>query len=307
MSRFSLKKNATLGLDIGSQTIKAVQLKHQEGGQSSLQFCGKFSFENQEEKIHSIKKFIESNKLSGANVACCLDDESMRIRKVELPQMPEADFKEAVKWKMRDIVEGAIDQYVIRYSQLKNVDKPDSKTKTVVSYAVKKQVITQTMQILNKCGLKVSAIEPEAVSLAYATDLNYSSAERWMAAVDIGTTHTLMTIIGYGQFYFSRPLVGINLQGASQNQKEFHQKLAAEIQNTIDTFSVTYKVEKIDSIYLSGGGAYLADLRNYLSKNLGIQAENFNPFLKVLVGSSFKEEIEKNGALYTKALALAYI
>lgn len=305
-SKFSFKKSSTLGIDIGSTSTKIVKLTHKDGQNSILEFAGIFEGDPKSENfIPELKKFISSHKLSGSSSASSLDDNSMKIRKLELPKMPDADLKEAVKWKMRDIVDGDIEDFIVRWSHLPG--SGDGKQISLVGYAVKKSAATQLKQILTKIGTHPEYIEPAIVSLSAACGAVNDDDEQWTGCIDIGPSNSIMSIMGNGKFYFSRPLPGIRINPKENVDNDFLQRVAAEVQNTIDTFSVLFKAEGVQKIYLSGGGALSGNLADYLSTNLGVACEVIKPFANIDISPEMNETVQKSGHLFTQALALARI
>lgn len=291
------KKTQCLGVDLGSHYIKFVHMEHSDNKNELLYYD---KFERNENNFSELKKFIKDKKLSGLKTAICVDDESLRIRKVELPKMPETDMKEAVKWKMRDVVEGDIEDYVVRYSKLPQ-ENPNAKQIDSVAYVMHKKKVQDTIQEIENIGLKPEYLEPSVVSLAASVEAVYPSDEEWVASIDIGSKNSLMIINGKGSFYFSRPLNGIKISEDQSDHEIFLHQLAAEIQNTIDTFSITFRVEQLSRILISGGGALKINLNEYLSTNLGIKTETLDTMKR------FTTNKNSESALYSQAISLAEI
>lgn len=303
---FNFGKLGLLGLDIGSHCLKIVKLARAGGGRFKIDFCGAYDVEENsvtfQETVHDI---LKTNNLLGLPTAACINDPSLKIRKVELPPMPESDLKDALRWKMRDAVEGAIEDYTVAHSILEESIMAGAKKQILVGYAIKRQSIFEWMGRLTKLGLKPKILEPAVISLASCIEKIYPSEDNWIAGIDLGAYKCMLVIVGRGKFYFSRPLSGIQLSEARSDLNGFMQKLAAEIQNSIDTFSVIFQVEKINRILLSGGGAVLPGLSEYLTKNLGVETGILNPF--AIAEPSENQKIPPDQQhLYAQAAALAW-
>lgn len=305
---FSFKKTDVLGIDIGSHCVKIVKMTRKDGPNYRLDFCGVFSIPKDSKTfIADLHKTLAENNLLGMRAAACLDDESLKIRKIELPAMPDSDLKEAVRWHMRDVVEGSIDDFNISYSPIEEAISGGSKRVTLVGYAVKRKVVDKWQNLLIQVGLKPAAIEPSVISLSACIERIYPSEDRWIAGIDLGAQKTLMVIIGHGKFYFSRPLPRIQLDEADQDSASFMKNLAGEIQNSMDTFSVTFHVEKINKIFLTGGGAGTTDLVSYLTKNLAIDTEVLDPFEGIEAETEVKKIASDKPYLYSQAAGLACV
>jgi len=81
------------------------------------------------------------------------------------------------------------------------------------------------------------------------------------------------------------------------------EKLGLEIQHAIDAFSISHQIEKIEKLFLTGGGAASENLSATLSKNLGIVTELFNPFQGIEQTNEFALATEKPYLLAVSALS----
>ncbi len=297
----SSKKNQTIGIDIDENSVTVVRATH-TNGMPVIDFCGMLDVElSHSDWENKLKSFLSQNNLTPGVAATCLDDASFKIRKIELPKMPDTDMREAVKWKMRDVVEGAIDDYSVRYSTLGPTQ--DTKRVSMVGYAVKKKSVEDVVARLGRVGLNAKFVEPSVVSLA--SSIETQGSEEWTAAIDLGVVKSVMVIIGNGRFYFSRPLTGLAFN--QSDVQSFNQKLAAEIQNSLDTFAVTYHIEQMSRLFLTGVGSLTVGLDDYLTQNLGISTQLANPFVGVSIDKKLLESLKDKLPLYSQAVALAKV
>lgn len=300
------KKTNAVGLDMGTSSTKLVKLKKITGNAYALELCLLINTPlASAEYIDLTKEALLKSKMSGQKIAASLEDPSVRIRKLEMPGMPAADLKEAIKWKMRDHVDGTIEENNIMSSLIEETVVGGTKKQVLIGYAVKKQAVKDRIDLIQKLGVHAISLEPMAVTLAACLEKVYPSENQWVAAVELGHSKTIMVINGRGKFHFSRPLPGITLSDAAKDTAAFNRKLAAEIQNTLDTFSVTFHIDKIDRLFLSGGGASINELPEYLSKNLAIETGLLNPFIGIEISDALKERIDDKPYLYSLAVGLA--
>lgn len=303
---FLKKKTPLLGVDLGHRSLKVVRL-NRLASRESLDFCASAEIGEETAPFDSLRQFVHRHHLQGSQAAVCLDDPSLKIRRVELPKMPEADMKEAVRWKLRDVVEGSVEDYIVRYSMMNEIASPNEKKLIVIGYAVKKSAVDNILQDFSRAGLNALFMEPQAVSLASACHKVSPSPREWVGGIDFGATKTIMVILGDGRVAYSRPLPGIDLTLATSDPEAFRKKGAAEIQNTIDSFIVMYRVDAVKKLFLTGGGCLVGGLTSYLGTNLGIATSLLQPFEGIEVDSRFTGEVNKNYGLYANAVALARI
>ena len=260
-----------------------------------------------EETASILKDYVAAHNLAGTPAAVAFQDESLHIRRMDLPKMPEEDLKEAVRWQLRDVAEGSMDDYVIQYSILEEVPSVDMVKLNMLGFAIKKNLIHSQVQILEKAGMKPFFMQPTPVSLATMVEKTYPSMDKeWVACIDIGFKRSNFLALEGRKLHFVRPLAGVSLAQAVELKTEYPTKLALEIQHAIDAFSITYHVEKVEKIFLAGGGAGIENLSVYLSQNLGIVTEILNPFLGLEQVSQFPLAAQKP-YLFGPAIGLAYL
>lgn len=304
---FLSKKPEVVGIDIGSHRVKVVRMAPKKTG-GMVAFCKSMEWNPLETgATESLKSFIQREGLKGCRAASCLSDPDVKMSKMELPGMPEGDLREAVRWKMRDILEGPMESYVVRSIVLEELAALPAKKLSLLGLANKRERVTALSLMLKQIGLEDSFIEPEAVTLAASVERVCPSREVWVGALDIGAKKNLLIINGQGKFSFARSLPANPLPGPRADDAQFNQKLAALIQNTIDTFTVSYKVEKLGRLFLCGGGASQNGLSEHLTTNLGIPTEILNPFQGLELAPGIEKGFMENQQMFAQATALAQV
>ena len=201
-----------MGLDLGRAGLKLVGIRPDRSvSQWRYPLASGLVWQSNEDEIARIRAFIRSQGLAGCPVAVNLDDDSLKIRKVELPRMPEADRKEAVTWQIREILDGDPANYVIRHSLIdESAGVTESGKAAYMVYAVKKSVIEGVMALVKKLLLVPKVVEPKVVSLLAAFGrVNGFQAGRYDALIEIGESKSLFAVVREGRLYFSRPLSGV--------------------------------------------------------------------------------------------------
>lgn len=298
-------KKSVLGIDIGSKATKIVQLAFTGTEKPTLAAASLIDTGFADEGFTgNLKTYLSEHKLHRSSVATSIDHDSMKIRNMEVPKMPHADMVEALKWKLRDVVEGDIDEYTVSYSKISESEGMDSPVVDVVAYAIRKEAVMALKVTLEKMGLLPFFIEPASVTLASTLERCHSDDDRFVAGLDIGWTQTLFYVVGRGVFTFSRPLRDINLELQQKDPENFAKQVAIELQKSIDTFAVNFKMQTISSVYLCGGGSLVPGLAEYLQTNMGLETALLNPFKSLNV----KDDL--GGArpeLFAQAVGLAYL
>ena len=337
------KRRGILGMDLGSSGVKFVRLRGK--GEAALAVSHWYYpgavYEEGAAEISSLRSFLMKNELGGSPVACNIEENSLKIRRVELPKMPDADLKEAVRWQLRDVVEGPVSEYNVRYSLLEEVSTGETQRLSLIAYAIKKNEIFRLVDFLRQLSLSPVLIEPTSVSLLAAFDALIGwKKEEYYGVIDFGEKSTVFIALNDRKIFFSRPLPGVSgrdLQAAFQKEwnlspaeseemkryfmgkelslprlsplleraavtlQAFYTKTAVEIQKSLDAFYLMFRKEKVHYLFLCGGGGSLRGLKDSLAKNLAIPTSLLDPTQK------FKMEpaLEMPAPVYDVALGLA--
>ncbi|QQR81207.1 MAG: pilus assembly protein PilM [Deltaproteobacteria bacterium] len=296
-------KKDLVGMDLGHTSVKMVRIKHKSSGMDEAQqwlFEGAVSTKNPE-NVAAFRKFLRKHNLDHASVVCNIEDPSLKIRRVDLPKMPASDVPDAIRWQMRDVVDGPVNEFVVRYTVIEDYQNGDVKKTAYVAYAIRKNIIQAQTDFLKKIGLDVVAIEPTSVSLVAAFDrLEDWEEDQFYAIVDIGEVKSFFIVLNAGKLFFSRPLMsvcGSAYRNMENDKPGFYTQCAVEIQKSIDGFSLVFRRDKIDGLYLCGGGADIPEFCEALQQALAIPTKVLSPAQKLTM---------KDGScLYDTAIGLA--
>lgn len=334
-----LKPKETTGCDIGAASTKFVALsrKSEELYLKSLGIIETDLLSDNTVAVQRAKAFLKEHGLAGSKVNLNIEDHSLKIRRMDLPEMPANDLKIAIRWNFREYVDGPIEKYSVGHSDFGDF-KINGDKRPILAFGVTNDAVEKLLKTAKLVGLKPVSVEPNATALLAAFDYNVGwSKAKYSVMIDLGMKVANFVVLGDGYLLFSRPLPNAAIENLAKNlSKElgmppeqvlgsiksyqsatqlpeptqtkvnnvmtsFLSNLVVEIQRSIDAFCLQFHADKVDIIYLCGGGSLIANIGQFISKNLGIVAEHFNPFEKINVGPN---KIP-NPQLYTVAVGLA--
>ena len=301
----SAKKRSVLGVDIGSRATKLVQFKFSGKGGPEFEVCELLNTGFTDESFSSsLQAYLTDAKLNNSLAAVSFEDDSLIIRKFELPKMPDEELIEAIRWNLRDHVDEDLSLYTVTFSEIDIKRNEEDTLRHYLAYAVKRQAVADFKLRMEQLGLAPFMVEPRDVTLASALDRCFPDEEHYHAGVDIGYHSSRFFVVGRRSFSFTRYLPIICYKNYEDNADEFRKKLAIEIQKSIDTFQVNFQMEPIQSIHLCGAGALVPELTDYLQKNLGIETGLLNPFTSIQGVENFPE---MKPELFAQAVSLAFL
>ncbi|WP_429884409.1 type IV pilus biogenesis protein PilM [Geoalkalibacter halelectricus] len=319
---FKSKKDI-VGIDIGSSSVKLVQLKEVKGG-FQLQNMGLMPLPPEAIVDHSImdptvvqdtiRNLVESLKVKTKNVATSISGHSVIIRKITLPIMAEEELESSIQWEAEQYIPFDINDVNIDF-QILGPDAKDPSQMNVMLVAAKKDFVNDHVAVFTDIGMNPVVMDIACFAVENMFEASYgNSPEEIVALINIGAGGMNVNILKAGESAFTRDIqVGGNMideelqkrLGVSGEDAErlklggqvedvdasevaaviadAAESLAQEVQRSLDFFSATSADEKVQKVYLAGGVSRAAEVVEALEERLGIPVEVINPFAGIVV------------------------
>ncbi len=319
-----VKKNL-VGLDIGSSSVKAVELQRKG---SSLQLVS-LGYENLQPDTIVDGQIMELNNVSNVitsifnehaiktlRVAAGVSGHSVIVKNIVLPLMSEEELQESFSWHAEEHIPFDIADVNLDYQVIGNT----SDTLNVLMAACKSDKIANMKQAIQLAGKTPVVIDIDAFALQNCYEVNYQPQPgQVVALLNIGAATMNINILNGVRSVFARDASVGGSQYTSLLQKElgltFEQAeavkrgyampegvearpiqpiietvsdtLALEVRKTMDFYRATAEEggDSIQKILVAGGGSKLPGLAEYLGKRFEIPVEVFDPFRQIEVDS----------------------
>jgi len=323
MFKKSMGKKNLVGLDIGSSSVKAVELSKKG---SALQLLN-MGFENLQTDTIVDGQIMELNNVSNVisniftehqiktpRVAAGVSGHSVIVKNIVLPAMSQEELQESFSWHAEEHIPFDIADVNLDYE----LTSKSSESLHVLMAACKSDKIANVKQAIQLAGKQPVIIDVDAFALQNCYEVNYQpKAGEIVALLNIGAATMNINILNGTRSVFARDASVGGSQYTSLLQKElglsFEQAegvkrgmplpdgiaarpiqpiietvsdiLALEVKKTIDFYRATAAEgdTTIQKILLAGGGSKLPGLAEFLSRRFEIPVEVFNPFQQIEV------------------------
>jgi type IV pilus assembly protein PilM len=323
MFKKSMGKKNLVGLDIGSSSVKAVELGRKG---SALQLLN-MGFENLQTDTVVDGQIMELNNVSNVisnifsehqirtpRVAAGVSGHSVIVKNIVLPQMSQEELQESFSWHAEEHIPFDIADVNLDYE----LTSKSSESLHVLMAACKSDKIANVKQAIQLAGKQPVIIDVDAFALQNCYEVNYDPRPgEVVALLNIGAATMNINILNGTRSVFARDASVGGSQYTSLLQKElglsFEQAegvkrgmplpegieprpiqpiietvsdiLALEVRKTMDFYRATAEEGEaaIQKILLAGGGSKLPGLAEYLAKRFEIPVEVFNPFRQIEV------------------------
>lgn len=320
---FKRGKTSMVGVDVGSSSVKAVELQGKSGdfqllslGFETLQSDSVVDGQIMELNAvsNAIGNIFNEHKIKTTKIAAGVNGHSVIVKNIVLPQMSDAELHESFAWHAEEHIPFDITDVNLDYHVTGQTDDAIH----VLMAACKRDKIANLKQAIQLAGKQPVVIDVDAFALQNCYELNYEPQPgQVVALLNIGASTTNINILNGVRSVFTRDATFGGNQYTSLLQKElgltFDQAesvkrgmplpegaeqretgpildtvsdiLALEIQKTMDFYRATVEdgESAVEKILVSGGGSKLSGLVEFLSKRFEISVEMFDPFRKIRV------------------------
>jgi len=313
------KKKEVIGVDIGSSSVKLVQLKAQKGAYHLLsagviplppEAIVDNTLMDSASIVGAIRNLVASLGIKVKDVACSISGNSVIIRKITLPTMTSEELEDQIVWEAEQYIPFDINDVNLDF-QILSPDTIDPAKMNVLLVASKKDLINDYVAVFNEAGLQLSVVDVASFTIQNAFETNHDvDPEDVVALINIGASVMNINIVKDGITLFTRDVqMGGNLyseeiqkqMGLSSADAESMKMLAngagstvllevlakvnetitQEIRRSLDFYNSTASEERITRIFLSGGCSKVYNLLDTINDRLGVPVEMINPFAKV--------------------------
>lgn len=207
------REKGVVGLDIGSHSIKTVELSPKKKEGKDLFEVKKIGYEllprdaivegtiiDSAAVVETIKMIFDENKITNKNVAISISGNSVIIKKISLPSMETEELAESIIWEAKHNIPYPYEETNVDYAILKPSPYSEEKNLDILLVAAKKEKIANYSNAVHQARKNLEAIEVDVFALQNAMEINYPEIfnEKTAAIINIGANITNMIIIEKG-------------------------------------------------------------------------------------------------------------
>jgi len=334
-----------VGLDIGSNCIKAVELARKRG-EVLVSHVG---VEPLASEIVVDSMIVDSGSVAGAiskifseqafkskQVATSVSGHSVIVKRISVQNVDEPELGETVRIEAAQYIPFDMNDVNVDYQVLS--EQLDGPTIDVLLVAVKKDKVLNYTNALQLSGRQPSIVDIDAFALQNCYEYNYEPGPNTTAALlNIGASVMNINVVKGSIPLFTRDVsvggnqytdslqreldlsfddaealkLGERIGAISEDAKapilqQVTEIIMLEIQKTFDFFRATASGEHIERIYVAGGSSQVPGLLEALRQEFSIPVETLNPFMRIVPPiGEGADLIDRNASQLAVAVGLA--
>ncbi len=301
------KEKVSVGVDIGTSSIKIVKLKLSN---ETTELCDFNQIPVSSGLDAAIKELAQLENIKNVNIS--VSGHSTIIRYVNFSKMSPEELTQALQFEAQKLIPFAIndinlDNYILK------PDLPDNKMLLLLA-AVKKEFLNQRLKLLETAGIRVNIVDIDSLALVNAFNFNQSKESdalknKTVALLNIGASISNLSLlenflpclsrdIKTAGNHFTKKIIdtlGVDLptaEGIKINpDNEQSAKISVALEQVITSLATEVRTSfdyyesqcssTVSKIYISGGGSLLKGLKESLGSMLDIEVAYWDPFANI--------------------------
>jgi len=330
-----------LGLDIGSHSVKAVELS-QKGDRLALTGFGRAAIETPDHIDETIKELIQEQGLKNKRVITAVSGRSVIVRYISMMAMQPEELRQAISYEADKYIPFEVDEVVLDCQRLDDIEAEggaESGQMKVLLVAVKRTLIDEHIELLDKVGLTPVIIDVDVFALGNAFELFNLYGEplpedKVYALVDIGNSKTSINIMKGSSSYFTREIyiagdditeavarrfgedrvevekMKVDPGDAIESMREAImpalEDLGSEIRLSFDYYENQFD-QQVAEVFVSGGSVKFSGMDAALTEIFGLKTTLWSPLerLEILDDRLSAEALQEDASDLAIAVGLA--
>jgi type IV pilus assembly protein PilM len=339
------KKQTLVGLDIGSHTIKAVELEAQSNKTYRLAHWGispplaeaivDGEIMDRQLVTDAISNLLDSRGIRSRQVVAAVSGRAVIVKKILMNKLAPEDAKQAVYWEAEQHVPYDVNDVSLDFEILGPAPN-DPKQMQVLLVAAKKDMVLSFSDLIREAGLTPLIVDVDSFAAQNALEANYDfGPDEVVAILNIGAEITNIDITKGGVPYFTKDLQlgGNTFVEATQRKFNLSQSEAAAvvrgessvglevapvIESACDSLAIALdraqaylrtagEAGSVTRIVLCGGSALTPGLVDFLNRRFNVPAEIANPLSRISYDPALfaGQDVLKVAPLLTVGIGLA--
>lgn len=189
--KFGRRLKNVVAVDIGSYAVKVAGLRRNP---AELEFYAIIDIPGKDSQqiAAAIQKVLKDNNVHQPEISLSISDESVNIRRIELPLMPQSEILGALKWQAKERIPYDIESAVTDFRILKESARPDgSKGLDLIFASILEKPLSGLLSSFAKASIGVRAVNVSPFAIENIVKISdATAASKTVMVIDMGHKKT---------------------------------------------------------------------------------------------------------------------
>jgi MSHA biogenesis protein MshI len=185
----------------------------------------------------TLRHFVTKNDLKTTPCNVMLNVDQYNVLQIEKPTMPESEIKQALRWKVKDLLDYSVEQAVVDGVNVPVDPAYANRQPAMLAICAKKATVTQIGNQIVEAGFNLKSIDVHALVQRNIAKL-LETEDRALVMLTMLNRGCLLTFTAKGELYHAR-LIELDkdfLNDRGELYQSNFDKLVLELQRSLDSF-----------------------------------------------------------------------
>ena len=224
----------------------------------------------------TLRHFVAKNDLKTVPCNVVLNVDQYNVLQIDKPTMPESEIKQALRWKVKDLLDYSVEQAVVDGINVPLDPSYANRQPAMLAICAKKAVVSQIGNQMVEAGFNLKSVDVYALVQRNIARL-LEAEDRALVMLSMLQKGCLLTFTARGELYHAR-LIELDRDFLNDRGELFRSnfdKLVLELQRSLDSFDRQFPYLSLNRLVVApvANRDYLV---NGLSTSLYVPVEVFN-------------------------------
>ena len=274
-----------LGLALQPGGLSVASVLRAAGATPRLMRCEYYPLSRQADPGLTLRTFVLQSGLDrAASFRLVLSPDEYQMHLVESPDVPDSELREAVRWRIRDLIDFPVDEAAIDVFDMPQQAGSGRETGKMMCVVVARNpVIAQKAAMVNRSGGELDVIDITDLALRNVLSLTPADATG-VALLFVEPAFSLILITGESALYLSRRIwIGANeiaaIAGKDPQGPDFRRvadALAMELLRSLEYYESHFSRPAVETLYIAPLDAAEQPLIAHLAQAIGTEVQNLD-------------------------------
>jgi MSHA biogenesis protein MshI len=272
-----------VGVALLPQGVCVASVHRTAGGPPRVTRCEFQPLSRQADPGLALRALMMQTGVPRASYRLVLSPDEYQLHLVESPDVPDSELRDAVRWRIRDLIDFPVDEAAIDVFDMPQQAGSRETGKLMCVVVSRTPVIAQKAALINRSGGELDVIDITDLALRNVLALTRADATG-AALLYVESNYSLILITGESTLYLSRRIwIGASelagLAGKDSDSSEFRRvadALAMELLRSLEYYESHFSRPAVETLYVAPLNAAEPQLFPYLSQAIGARVEGLD-------------------------------
>jgi len=269
------KRPGWLALSLDRDHVDLVHVKRSAGGRPEITMCDSYRREGSD--AATLARLRKEIRLDRYRCTTLLKSTDFQMHQVDAPNVPAAEMKTAVRWRVKDIIDYPIDAATVEVLDIPVDQNAPARNHSLYAVTARNSVIEGCIKPFDKAQVPLDAIDIPDLAQRNVAAL-FETEGRGVAMLAFYQDEGILTFTSGGELYLARrieiPLAQL-IEADAERRNQHFERIALELQRSLDNFDRNYNYVPIGKLLLAPLPQEIG-LQQYLAPNISVPVETID-------------------------------